>query len=81
MKPTVNKKPTPKKPIGRQALQFRARNFLASHNMIAVQRTQALIGPIFIVDLRKGKVIAKNIADQAELAVHLGLLKPNERVA
>jgi hypothetical protein len=60
-------KPVLKPKLGEGAAMFRARRAMSALGLIAVKRRCAL-GPLFVVDLRSGRVIDRHVASYRALA-------------
>ena len=70
-----------KKRVSAVAAAFRARRHCRDLDQMIIKRSNSPWGPYLVLDLRKGKVIAKRIPSLAALAVQRGLLRADEVLA
>ena len=77
MKPRLD----PKRHVPESTLVFRVRRHCEANNMLAIKRTKAPVGPHFVLSLKSGKLVHRNVETLGELARRLGLLQPWERAS
>jgi len=66
--------------LSEQAVLFRVSRYLDARDQMLIRRHRCSLGPAFLLDLKQGKVIERNIADVQTFAEQRGLVRPGERV-